>query len=81
MKTTIDKAGRVVVPKELRDRLGLHGGEPLEIREADGRLELVPVPAKVRLEERDGGVVAVPEDDLPPLGDDLVRETLERSRR
>lgn len=81
MKTTIDKAGRVVVPKELRDLLGLNGGETLDIREADGRIELVPLSAKVRLEERPGGLVAVAEEELPPLSDDLVRKTLERSRR
>ena len=81
MKTTIDKAGRVVVPKKLRDSLGLSGGEALEIRETDGRIELEPMPAKIRLEDRPEGLVAVTEEDLPPLSDDLVRKTLERARR
>ncbi len=81
MKTTIDSAGRVVVPKKLREILGLRGGEVLEIRETDGRIELEPVPTEVRLEDRDGGLVGVAEEDLPPLSDDLVRATLERSRR
>lgn len=81
MRTTIDKAGRVVVPKELRDILGLRGGEALEIRETDGRIELEPIPAKIRLEERAEGLVAVTDEELPPLSDELVRETLERSRR
>ena len=31
MRTTIDTAGRIVVPKALRDELGLVGGEELEI--------------------------------------------------
>ena len=81
MKTTIDKAGRVVVPKELRDMIGLSGGEILEIRETDGRIELEPMPAKIRLEDRGEGLVAVAEEELPPLSDDIVRKTLERSRR
>ena len=81
MKTTIDKAGRVVVPKELRDRLGLSGGEALEIREADGRIEIEPMAARVRLEDGAEGLVAVAEEEMPPLSDDVVRETLERSRR
>ena len=81
MKTTIDKAGRVVVPKRIRDSLSLHGGETLEISASDGRIELVPVPAKIRLEETPEGLVAVAEEDLPVLSDDLVRDTLERSRR
>jgi AbrB family looped-hinge helix DNA binding protein len=81
MRTTIDKAGRVVVPKELRDILGLRGGEALEIRESEGRIEIEPAPTKIRLEARAAGLVAVADEDLPPLSDDVVRATLERSRR
>ena len=44
MKTTIDGAGRVVVPKSLRDALRLTAGQELEIRLADGRITIeVPV--------------------------------------
>jgi AbrB family looped-hinge helix DNA binding protein len=81
MKTTIDKAGRIVLPKELRDLLGLRGGEALEIREADGRIEIEPVPTTIRVEERPEGLVGVAEEELPPLADDVVRATLERTRR
>ena len=42
MKTAIDSAGRIVIPKKLRDLLGLSGGEVLEIRECNGVLELEP---------------------------------------
>ena len=35
----------------------------------------------VSLEERDGVLVAVPQERLPPLTDELVRDTLERTRR
>jgi AbrB family looped-hinge helix DNA binding protein len=69
------------VPKELRDLLGLRGGETLEIRESDGRIEFAPLPVEVTLEDRPGGPVAVTEEDMPPLSDDMVRETLERTRR
>jgi AbrB family looped-hinge helix DNA binding protein len=44
MRTALDGAGRVVVPKALRDALRLTAGQPLEIAERDGRLETVPVP-------------------------------------
>ncbi len=81
MKTTIDKAGRIVVPKKLRDLLGLRAGEALEIHETDGRIELEPLPTKIRLEDRAEGLVGVAEEELPPLSDDIVRATLERSRR
>jgi len=35
----------------------------------------------MHLEDRDGGVVAVPDDNLPPLSADQVRDTLEQVRR
>jgi AbrB family looped-hinge helix DNA binding protein len=35
MRTTIDTAGRLVVPKPLRDMLGLTGGEELDISVRD----------------------------------------------
>jgi AbrB family looped-hinge helix DNA binding protein len=81
MKTTIDAAGRIVVPKSLRQALGLQPGQPLEIRAGDGRLEIEIAATTVTLQKRGKGVVAVPETELPPLTADQVRETLERVRR
>lgn len=52
MKATIDSAGRLVIPKQLRDRLGLTPGE-VEV-EADGAdLRVRPV-AEESLDEQDG---------------------------
>jgi AbrB family looped-hinge helix DNA binding protein len=81
MKTTIDAAGRIVVPKPLRLALGLRPGQPLEIRAGDGRLEIEIAPTPMQLKKRGKGVVAVPERTLPPLTAEQVRETLERVRR
>ncbi len=81
MQTTIDGAGRIVIPKAARERLGLDAGRVVEIRERDGVLEIVPVAAVMSLVPRAGGLVAVPEDDLPPLTDAMVRATLEGTRR
>ena len=81
MKSTIDSAGRIVVPKALREALGLKPGQPLEIRAGDGRLEIEVAPTPVQLKKRGRGVIAVPEDELPPLTAEQVRETLERTRR
>ncbi len=69
-KVALDAAGRVVVPKALRQVLGLKPGQPLEIRAANGRLK-----------KRGKGVVAVPDTDLPQLTAEQVRDTLERVRR
>jgi AbrB family transcriptional regulator (stage V sporulation protein T) len=40
MVTTLDKFGRVVIPKALRDSLGLKPGEPLEVEERDEQIVL-----------------------------------------
>jgi AbrB family looped-hinge helix DNA binding protein len=81
MRTTIDAAGRVVIPKELRSRLALFGGQELEIREREGRIELEPAGASMSLRNGGDGPVAIPAEALPPLTDEIVRETLERARR
>ena len=81
MKATIDSAGRIVVPKALRQALGLEPGQALEITACDGRLEIEIAATPIQLIKRGVGVVAVPDADLPALTADLVRETLERIRR
>ncbi|HEX6030547.1 MAG TPA: AbrB/MazE/SpoVT family DNA-binding domain-containing protein [Tepidiformaceae bacterium] len=67
MRTTIDAAGRVVIPKKIREAAGLRPGTPLEIDYADGRIEIEPSYRDVRLERRGHFLVAVPVDDTPPL--------------
>ena len=81
MQSAIDSAGRVVIPKALRIRLGLEHGRVVEIRERDGRIEIEPAPTPMSLARRAGGLVAIPAEELPPLTDDLVRATIERTRR
>lgn len=81
MKTTIDSAGRIVVPKALRDELGLSGGQELDVLARDGRLEIEVASTEMRLERKGRSLVAIPDHQLPPLTDAIVRETLERVRR
>jgi len=79
MRTTIDAAGRLVVPKRLRDELGFRGGMELEIEAVDGRLE-VAVPSRVRMEEGPYGVHFTADTD-EKLTVERVRELIERTRR
>ncbi|MCP9485750.1 MAG: AbrB/MazE/SpoVT family DNA-binding domain-containing protein [Gaiellaceae bacterium MAG52_C11] len=81
MKTTIDAAGRIVVPKRLRDELRLEAGQALEIAARDGRLEIEPRATPMQLVRREGSLVAVPDEPLPVLTANEVRETLEQLRR
>ena len=70
-----------MIPKALRDALGLTAGQPLELAERDGRLEIVPAPTPMRLVDEGDGVVAVADTDMPVLTAGMVRDTLERTRR
>jgi len=81
MRTTIDAAGRIVVPKPLRDELGVQPGQILELERRDVRSEDEIAPIEMRLERRRHGPVAVPAETLPTLTAQQVRETLERTRR
>jgi AbrB family looped-hinge helix DNA binding protein len=81
MRVRIDRWGRIVVPKPIRERLGLRGGELLEIEEHDGLFELRPAPTEVELVETPQGPVARPPEPLPRLTDETVRDTLHLTRR
>jgi len=75
MKTTIDGAGRLVIPKEIRREARLAPGTPLDVRWRDGRIEIEPAPARVRLQRRGRLLVAVPEKKLPQLTPETVEQT------
>jgi AbrB family looped-hinge helix DNA binding protein len=79
MRTTIDSAGRLVVPKPLRDELGFTPGTELEIDAVDGRLE-VAVPSRVRVESGEHGLHFAADAD-EPLTAQQVRALMERTRR
>jgi AbrB family looped-hinge helix DNA binding protein len=81
MRITIDQAGRLIVPKPLRDALSLEGGTTLEIRAREGRLELEPVAVPMRLIRRGKGLVATTDEPLPKIGPDEVRAVIESLRR
>lgn len=81
MLATIDAGGRVVVPKDVRERLGLRPGSRIVLTELDGRLEIAPATTPVHLEEADGIVVAATDAELPVLTAELVRDAIDAARR
>ena len=81
MRTTIDRAGRLVVPKRLRDELGFAAGQELELNAVAGKLEVELPATEMRLEKRGGDLVAATDQPMPTLTAELVRATLERIRR
>jgi len=84
MKTTIDAAGRLVIPREIRREAGLTPGMRLEVRWENGRIEVEPEPLPVQLVRRGRLTVAIPQHDVPALDAETVdrtQRTLRRERR
>lgn len=77
MLATIDKAGRLVVPKPIRDAMGLKPGAKLDISYADGRIEIeyAPVETTVRRLGKVKLLQRVSDETQPPLTDEMIRET------
>ncbi len=72
MRTTIDKAGRLVIPKPLRDRVGLRPGE-VQVEIDGAALRIEPV-AGGSLVERDGWLV------IPGGGEVLAADEVRQLR-
>lgn len=81
METTIDKAGRLVIPKALRERLGLGAGARVDITEADGALLLRPTGPQTRVIHRRGRPVLKADEQVEPLTTEAVRRIVEQDRR
>ena len=73
MRATIDKAGRLVIPKQLRDEIGLRPGE-VEVSAYGTGLRVEPLVGEESLDERDGRLVI-------PAGGVKVDDSLVRSLR
>ena len=83
MKATIDNAGRLVIPKEIRREAGLKPGLPLDVRWENGRIAITPAPLCVKLERRGRLLVAVPRKSITSLKTETVeqiRKTVRQER-
>jgi len=56
--TTLSSKFQIVIPKDIRDKLGLRAGQQLQVLPLPGRIELVPVAAPGSLR----GIVSGPND-------------------
>jgi AbrB family looped-hinge helix DNA binding protein len=77
MKVTIDRVGRIIVPKPLRDRLRLLEGSTLEIEENASSFLLRPVTQNPVIVPRDGLLVYVGEVPRSVRQDKLVEDVRE----
>jgi AbrB family looped-hinge helix DNA binding protein len=78
METTIDGAGRIVVPKQLRDALGLTPGTTLDISWYGVGLQIVPRGRTARLVEEDGHLVVTGDGTVT---DEMMFALIDASRR
>ena len=78
MRATIDKAGRLVIPKQLRDELGLRPGE-VEVSAYGVGLRVEPVVGEESLDER-GGRLVIPAAGVQ-IDDNLVRSLRDAGQR
>jgi len=74
METTLDRFGRIVIPKEIRDDFNLKPGSQIRIEESDQVIILKPMQGESNLHWKDGVLVF----SGTPLGD-LAKE-LEKHR-
>ena len=77
MVTTMDAAGRLVIPSEIRREAAIEPGTPLDVRWRDGVIEIEPRPLDVKLERKGRLLVATPAGRVPRLR----TATVERTRR
>jgi AbrB family looped-hinge helix DNA binding protein len=74
---TLDKAGRVVLPKPVRDELQLGPGDSLELHSSEDEIILRPARGKGRMYKKHGVWVF---DSGEPLAADIVEKTLRKGR-
>ncbi len=77
-KLTIDRAGRIVLPKPVRERLQLAPGDQLDIEALDDLITLRPWRGTAQLRKKRGVWVFRCGE---PLSEATVRDTLEQVRR
>jgi len=78
VRTSIDSGGRIVVPKPLRDALGLTPGSELDISRYGAGLQLIPAGRTARLVDEGGRLVATGD---ASIDDDIVFTLIDSGRR
>ncbi|MCF8240123.1 MAG: hypothetical protein K9J16_01960 [Melioribacteraceae bacterium] len=77
MITTLDKFGRIIIPKKLRKHLGINSETTLNVSEDGQRIVIELVKEKSPIVDRDGILVFTGK--LDNKGDDLIK--FDRNKR
>lgn len=78
MEAVVDHVGRIVIPKSLRDRLGLTPGSRVDVSQYGDGLHVAPGGRTARLERKSGKLVAVSD---TVVTDDDVFAVIDAGRR
>jgi len=79
METSIDRFGRIVIPKKIRENFNLKAGSPIRIEEGEQEIILKPVQEQPSLHVKDG-VLVFTGTPLEDLGDPVARHREERMK-
>ena len=77
-RLTLDKAGRIVLPKPLRDQLQLEAGDTLEVESSGDEITLRPMRGHAQLRKKHGVWVYRSGE---PLSQAEVEETVQQIRQ
>ena len=57
METTLDRFGRIIIPKNVREDMGLEAGAVLQIEKQGGKIVLQPLQGEPQVVEKKGVLV------------------------
>ena len=80
MKTTIDRGGRVVIPKRMRELAGLEPGVEVVVEFQDGKIQIEPATKPVKMVRKGSSFVLRAARVTPPLTVEQVNEIVDRVR-
>jgi AbrB family looped-hinge helix DNA binding protein len=78
MEAVVDQAGRIVLPKSIRDALGLLPGTKVDISPYGAGVQVVPAGRTARLVEEDGVLVSAGD---TPVDDDILFGLIDAGRK
>jgi AbrB family looped-hinge helix DNA binding protein len=78
MEAVVDQAGRIVLPKSIRDALGLLPGTKVDISPYGAGVQVLPAGRTARLIEEDGVLVSAGE---TPVDDDILFGLIDAGRK
>jgi AbrB family looped-hinge helix DNA binding protein len=78
MEAVVDQAGRIVLPKSIRDALGLQPGTKVDISPYGAGVQVLPAGRTARLVDEDGVLVSAGD---TPVDDEVLFSLIDAGRK